>query len=351
VDQTADGIDRRLWEAVGRLLDRAASLDDLRSHRLELLALGRWRELGRPIPSDLAAEARTAAMTWLAAPFLLQRVRELCNGPIVLLKGPETAAYYPQPSSRPFNDIDVLVPDAGAVQRALIAAGFNPLGEERYFLGSHQLQPLHHPGFPLFVEVHTRPHWVDGIPPPPVDELFETAVESVVPVAGISALPRAHHAVLLAAHAWAHEPLGSLRHLIDIAAARQGTSAAEADALATAWGIERIWRTTTATVDALLFGRRRPWPHRIWALNLGSVRERTVIETHLERWLAGFSAFPLSRAARMAVRAVGGDLGPAAGEDWPTKLRRTRRAIRNAFVRRSQHDSEVERAQGARSAC
>ena len=202
----------------------------------------------------------------------------------------------------------------------------------------------HHEGFPLVVEVHTRPHWVDGLPLPPVKDLFEVAIESVVQVPGISALPPAHHSVLLAAHTWAHEPLGSLRDLIDIAAARRGTMASEADALAAAWGLQRIWQTTGATVDALLFGARRPWPLRVWARSLGGVRERTVLENHLERWLAGFSAFPPIQAARAAVRAVNGDARPFRDEDWPAKLRRTRTAIKNAFVRRSRHDSEVESA-------
>jgi hypothetical protein len=340
----AESLDARLWEGVGRLLDRAVPLGDLRSHRIELLALARWWELGRPVPSELVAEARMPTIAALSAPALLQRVRESCDGPIVLLKGPEAAACYPVAASRPFGDLDVLVPDAVAVQRALVAAGFKPFGEEASYLRSHQLQPLHYPGFPLVVEVHVRPHWVEGIQPPPVDELFEMAVESVVPVTGISALPRTHHAVLLAVHAWAHEPLGNLRDLIDVAAACQGTSALHADALASAWGVERIWRTTAAAVDALFFGIGPAWPLRIWARHLGDVRERTVLETHLGRWFAAFSAFPLGRAALMALRAMGSDVHPNAEEDWPTKVQRTRRAIRNAFEGRSRHDREAEGA-------
>ncbi len=334
--------DERLWEEVLRVVGEAALLDDLRSHRLELLALTCWERLGREIPKRLVAEARAVAMTSLSAPLLLRRVRESCDGPIVLLKGPETSAAYPEPGLRAFGDLDLLVPDAIAVQGALVAAGFKPLGEEEIYLGTHQLQPLHHEGFPLLVEVHTRPKWVQGISPPRVEELFEVAVESVVPVAGISALPRAHHAVLLAAHSWAHEPLGSLGQLIDIAAARQGASPLEVDALAKSWGIERIWRTTVAAIDAVFFGARRPWPLHLWARNLTSVRERTVLEMHLERWFAGFAAFPMHQAARLAVRAGGTDIRRVADEDWATKFRRTRRAVRNAFVRRSQHDTELE---------
>ena len=282
-------------------------------------------------------------MKSLAVPLLLRHVRNSCDGPIVLLKGPETAACYPEPLSRSFNDVDVLVPDAVGVQRALIAAGFRPVGEERTFLDSHQMPPLYHPGFPLLVEVHRRPHWIDGIPPPPVEGLFEAAVESVVPVAGISALPRVHNAILHAVHAWAHEPLGGLRHLIDVAATRQGTTDAEADTLATAWGIDRLWRTTTAVVDGLFFGGQRSWPLRVWARHLGSIRERTVLESHVSRWFAPFTLFSPGRAAGLALRAIGTDLSPIADENWGTKVWRARKAIGNAFVRRSGHHAQLVR--------
>src|SRR5262245_23510204 len=131
--------DTCLWESVGRLVERAVSLADLQSHRLELLALTRWWELGRPIPPALVEAARVPTVAALAAPALLQRVRDSCDGPIVLLKGPETAACYPVASSRPFDDLDLLVPDALTVQRDLIGAGFKQLGEDRLYAGSHQL--------------------------------------------------------------------------------------------------------------------------------------------------------------------------------------------------------------------
>jgi hypothetical protein len=240
-------------------------------------------------------------------------------------------------------DLDLLVPNPVAVQRALIAADFEPVREEQHDPSSHQMPALRHREFPLAVEVHIGLHWVEGIPSPPVAELFEAAVESVVPVAGISALPRVHHAVLLAAHAWAHGPLGRLRHLIDVAAVRQGVSASDADALATAWGVDRIWRRTVATIDALLFDTGHSWPLRVWARHLGSVREPTVLETHLSRWLAAFAGLPPRQAASMALRAIGDDFRPIAHEGWATKFGRARTAIRNAFVRRSQHAAQLER--------
>ena len=219
----------------------------------------------------------------------------------------------------------------------LLAAGFNVAGEEHRYHGAHHLQPLQYGGVPLVLEVHIQPKWVQWSLPPSIDELFEAAVESVVPVEGISALPPAHHAVILAAHAWAHEPLGSLRHLIDIAAVCQRTAATEVKTLATTWGIGRVWDTTVAAIEALFLGAPLSWPLRTWARHLRSARERSVLETHLERWLAGFSACRIDRAARMTVRAMQADVRPIVGEDWPTKLRRTRRAIRSAFARRSQH--------------
>jgi hypothetical protein len=337
------GVDGGLWQGVGRLLDGAVALEEMRPHGLELFALGQRDVRGRHVPDALVVAVRGAMMKTLAAPLVLQRVRELVDGPILLLKGPETAACYLEPSARPFNDLDLLVRDAVQVQRALIGAGFKQVGDEARYLGGHQMAPLRHPDFPLPVEVHIRPHWVDGIPPPSPDQLFETAVPSVAPVAGISALPRVSHAILLAVHAWAHEPLGSLRQLIDVAAVRQGVPTDELTALAQVWGVERIWRTTTATIDALFFGAPQPWPLRTWARSLTRVCERTVLETHLERWLAGFSAFPPGRAAGMALRAVATDLRPMGGEDWTRKLGRTSTAIRNTFLRRSWHDAEVER--------
>jgi hypothetical protein len=335
-------LDRDLWGGVSRLVDRAPSLADIWEHRLDLLAVDRWHALGRPIPSDLLAEARRSAMTILAAPLLLERIRATVAGPILLLKGPEVAACYPSPSLRPFGDLDLLVPDPVGVQRALVTAGFNPVGDEHRFAGCHHLQPLHLPDFPLVVEIHARPQWINGLPGPPVDELLAAAVPSVLAVDNVLALPRPHHAVALAAHSWDDAPLGSLLQLIDIAAVLQGVPAAEADSVAERWGIERVWRLTVAAIDALLYGERAPLPLHLWARNLGPVRGRTVLETHLARWLAGFFALPPGRALGAALLAIGRDLRPGEHEGWGSKLRRARKAVRNASVRRFEHDAEVE---------
>ena len=118
-DAAPDG----LWGRVDELIDRAPTTDDLRSHRLEPLAARRFRRLGSPVPDDFAAEERGAAVASLAAPLLLERVRAVYDGPAIILKGPEVAAAYPDPSLRRYADLDVVVADAPAVHRALMGPG------------------------------------------------------------------------------------------------------------------------------------------------------------------------------------------------------------------------------------
>jgi Uncharacterised nucleotidyltransferase len=333
--------DPELWDGVGRLIDRAPSVGDLLEHRLELLAVEHWHGLGRPIPSNLVAEARRSMMTPLAAHLVLERIRAAAPGPILLLKGPEVAACYPRPSLRPFSDLDLLVPDPVGVQRALVAAGFNPVGDERVYADHHHLQPLQHPDLPVIVEIHAQLHWIGGLPAPPVGELFAATVPSIVAIDDVLALRRAHHAIVLAAHSWAHAPLGNLLQLIDVAAVLQGVPIAEADNVAEHWGIGRVWRLTRAAIDALVYGQRRPWQLHLWARHLGCVRGPTVLETHLARWLGGFWAFPPGRATGAALLAIGQDLRPSRDEDWGTKLWRAGRAVCNAFVRCYEHEAEL----------
>ena len=48
---------------------------------------------------------------------------------LILMKGPEAAARYPDPALRPFCDLDFLVDDPAAAHRALMAAGFVEVGD------------------------------------------------------------------------------------------------------------------------------------------------------------------------------------------------------------------------------
>ena len=341
-------VDSRLWEAVRLLTLRVPTVGDVRAHRLEPLAVAYWPDAGRPVPVEMAGRVGNGRKIALAAPLLLERIRAACHGPLVLMKGPEVAACYERPRLRPYADLDLLAPDAHAVQRDLVRAGLVPVGDERLYVDIHHLRPLHLRGFPLVVEVHSRPKWVDGLAPPSAEELVDAAVPSATGVDCILAPARTHHAMLLAAHAWAHQPLGLLGQLIDLAAVRQGLPDAELRSVAERLGIGRLWEITARTLDALFLGGASPWPLRVWARNLPRARERTMLELHLERWLAGFSVFPTGHAVGLAGRAVSADFRREPGEGWGRKVRRSSLSVRHALRRQSVHDAEVEERYGRR---
>jgi putative nucleotidyltransferase-like protein len=331
-----------LWRRLDALIDRARSADDIRSHQLEVPAARRLRAVGRPVPEDFVVQERLAGARLLALPLLLERVRAAYDGRIVVLKGPEVGVRYPDPALRGFGDLDVLVDDAAVAHRALLADGFVEVGDPELYIDIHHLRPLVADGLPLPVEVHSRPKWLEPLSAPSTAELIEAAVPGSIGVAGVLALPPEHHALVLAVHSWAHEPLRRLRDLVDIAAVAAAADPREIDRLADAWGVRPLWNATAAASDALFHGGRRPWALRIWAQNLDHVRERTVLENHLQRWLSDFWALPARAALRRVPVTLGDELGPGGGEGWRAKLARTALAVRNASRGRSQHDRQLE---------
>jgi hypothetical protein len=171
---------------------------------------------------------------------------------------------------------------------------------------------------------------------------MEAAVPGSSGVDGVLALPPEHHALILAVHSWAHEPLRRLRDLVDVAAVAQGADRREIERLADEWGCRRIWSSTIAAADAVFDDGRRPWALRTWAQNLLGVRERTVLENHVQRWMSDFWALPPGTALRRVPETFGDELGPGGGEGWRAKLARTGLAVRNASRRRSEHDRQLE---------
>ena len=333
-----------VWDAVGALVDGAASLERLRAHRLHLLAAARLRAAGRPVPDALALEERRSAINALTVPALLRRVRAAVDGPVLVLKGPEVAARYPDPVQRPFGDLDLLVPDAAACLRALSADGFVAIGDPRLFRGIHHERPLTLPGLPVWIELHSSPKWPDGLAPPPTAELLEAAVPSATGADGISAPDPAQHALILAAHSWAHDPLRRVGELVDAAAMADGADLVALRAQARRWGLHRVWGTTERAAAALLGRGRATLPLLTWARHLPAVRERTVFEAHLDRWLSGFWGLPPGPAIAGARAAAAEAISPAAGETAATKRSRMRRAFANAFVAQSRHADELEQA-------
>jgi hypothetical protein len=161
-------------------------------------------------------------------------------------------------------------------------------------------------------------------------------VPAAVETAGIFAPAPAHHALLLAAHAWAHQPLGRARDLLDVGVFAAEVDSSELSRLARAWGLGRLWSTTSAALAAFVSGRRT-WPLRLWAGHVSELRVQTVVEQHLERLLAPFWGFRAETALRLSVRALGNELRPAFDETWSEKGRRTAAAVSRGFEPVTRH--------------
>jgi hypothetical protein len=327
-----------IWASVDRLLALAPDERALTVHRLEPLAGARLRALGREVPESAAESERLGAAFALAAGVHLERARAAVEGPLLVVKGPELAALYPDPATRISRDLDLVVPDPASVQRGLLAAGFAEAGDASYYADAPHLLPLAWPGLPVEVEVHGRPNWPPWLVAPTAEALLEDAVPSATGVEGLLAPSPERHALVLAAHAWTHGPLTRLRDLLDVALMTARADRDELERLAEAWGMTRLWRTTDAIAAALFLGAPQPRPLHTWARNLSAVRERTVLEQHVARWVGWHAALPRRLAVRATLDELRDDLTPERGESWGSKLRRSVRAVRNAFVTRSKHE-------------
>ena len=242
---------------------------------------------------------------------------------------------------RSAGDIDLLVDDARGALAALRRQGFILTGPPGH-VDVHHLQPLIWPNVPVRIELHHAPKWIDGLTPPPISELVDLAVPARGDAEGFETLAPAAHAVIVAVHAWAHEPLGSLRNLIDVALLKAEARDGEAEVLARRWGVADVWKTTAAAVEALFAGAQRPLTIRLWARHLEAARGRTVAESHVERLLSPFWAFPARSAVHHAGRRLAEEVQPVPGERWRTKLSRARLAVSNAGMRRSSHERVLE---------
>jgi hypothetical protein len=191
------------------------------------------------------------------------------------------------------------------------------------------------------IEVHHRPSQPFWLPPVSAHDLFQLAVPSVIGVPGLLAPDPAAHAVLVVAHAWTHDPLGSLGHLLDAAALLRSADPRRAGAFARAWGWEEMWDTTVAAIGDVTRGTRRSLALKFWARHLLDVRERVVLENHISRIAAPVWSLPARRvplAIAYSLRRTG---APDAEESWTTQLRRSCLAITHAFKTGSEHDRSL----------
>jgi putative nucleotidyltransferase-like protein len=345
-------VDLRIWAVVDDLIDRAPNLGALRSHGLQLLAARRWHEQDRTVAAELVREQELAAVRTLLAPALLARIRDVSDEPIVVFKGPEVGARYPDPALRPFIDVDLLVRDPERAQAVLLEDGFEEVADPPWTVGRsrepalfarmHHTRPLMSPGVPLKIELHRWPSWPRWLTPPDPEALLATAVPSSLGPDGVMTLSPAEHALVLAAHSWVHQPLGRVRDLLDVTLLAAEADREEIDALARRWGLQDLWQATISAAGAcLLQTRRLTLAQRTWARNVPAVRERTVLESHVEGWISCYWTLGPLQATGLAVSNIAWDLRPAAGESWTRKLRRAGRAVRNALSTKSAHDSEL----------
>jgi hypothetical protein len=335
------GDDLLLAGVIQRFVETAPSVDALRRHRLHLAAARLWQSQGREVPADLVTDARAAAVRAMLARFILGKIGSSYGGPLMLMKGPEVAAHYPVPSDRPFGDLDLLVEDPEAAQRALVAAGFVECGESETYAGLQHLPPLKWPGTPLAIEVHRHPSQPFWLPPVSAERLFRITVPSATGVPGILAPEPAAHAVLLVAHAWADGLLGSVGQLLDAAALLACCDHRRADYFARAWGWEGMWNTTLAVMDAVIGGKRPSLALKLWARHLLDVRERVVLENHISRLTAPLCSLPVGDMPRAIACALRYTAAPEHDEDWMTQLRRSCLAITHAFRSQSEHERSL----------
>ena len=274
------------WEAIQHVVEGWPQ-ETLGAHGLHLIAASQWRSSGASVPQDFQDAERLRAISTPAAAMLLKRIRATVPGKIILLKGPELASYFPDPMLRPFVDIDILTPDAADTQARLLQAGFREGRDDLNFHDLHHHTPLRYPGLPLAVEIHSTPKWLSWMSPPSTSQLLDASVPSSTGLDGIETLDPAHHAMVVAAHAWSHAPLGHLLRLIDLQYISEGQDPEKLRRLAADWGLGGVWQTSQVAINAVFYeGPRGHGLTRRWIDQLARGHERSVSEQFLARALA-----------------------------------------------------------------
>jgi hypothetical protein len=282
-----------LWSALDRIIAAAPDANSLRLHGLGPIAAWRMRQRGEAVPPDIERLAMGAAYASVTATPLLQKVVDILQEPVLVLKGPEVARLYPERTLRTYGDLDLLVADLPSAERRLIEAGFFELMPGKKIEGHHHDSPLGLGSMALKIELHRDPGWLRWLTPPADRELFQTAVPSVTGVANTYALPDEQLALYLASHAWRHGPYTSLVHLIDIELVRQRTDPERLQELARLWGIEKVWASLCEMIDWAIYQLGESTPaavHRWWARHLEATRERNLLEFYLASWGRGLAA-------------------------------------------------------------
>ncbi len=301
-----------IWPAVYRVIDEHPDVERLIRHGVGLLAGADWADCGISVPEELRHSRMTQAALGLESRGLVRSLRQDTDGPLVLLKGLDVAAHYPAVELRQSLDVDVLVDDAVATQRALLAAGWQTKAtpgfheEPERNESLHQLCPLLRPPFSLPLEVHRRPNAPTWLPPLPTTEIIEAARPSAIDVDGVLSPCVEHHALVVLAHSWATQPFARFSELIDFALLLESSDMPTVRAVARRWRMTRLLDLGLRTIDSLLHGRQpAPWVVRSFAGHLLDLSEPSRRRSQVNRYAASAFVAPIPDAARAAIDGAG----------------------------------------------
>ena len=138
------------------------------------------------VPQHVLAKLRehlyTAAAYGILAEGQLARVLGALSRakvPALVVKGAAVGAYYPDPTLRPYGDIDIMVPKAqlGAAEQALNALGYRCFASRDWWLDRfHHLPPMAGEGGGLLVELHWRLDFEEKKGRLPTEDLWARSV-------------------------------------------------------------------------------------------------------------------------------------------------------------------------------
>ena len=146
--------------------------------------------------------------------------------PAIVVKGPATATFYPDPALRPYGDLDIMVAKAQLVsaERALNSLGYECFASKAWWLDHfHHLPPMVSADGVLLVELHWALDYQASMGRLPADDLWARAVPWTVqgqPALRLDVIDAMLH---LCRHAVVqHRVYGAFRSLCDLAQLTEG---------------------------------------------------------------------------------------------------------------------------------
>ena len=223
----------------------------------------------------------------LSAVPLLERIRELHDGPCCSSRGPMSrgSTRVPRAASAIWISCSTM---RRMVHETLVANGFVEVEDPDFEFTPehHHLQPLRWPALPLLVGVHKASNWPVSVSrPPTVAEIREASVPSALGLDEVRDALAAPSDPDPGRACMEPRPAAHAADPIDVAAVAAPLDERELELTAKRWGIGRIWRTTSDAIDGLFYGGRETAPLRTWARHLEGVRKQSILESHVARLL------------------------------------------------------------------